>query len=101
LHMGVAGIAAGTAIGAWTNVAILTWIGRNRDLLAIEKIFLHALPGSLLAALACGAGAWAGADLLKAHGDVAALAAAIVGASLGYGAMVLLFRNRLPIRRVA
>jgi putative peptidoglycan lipid II flippase len=101
LHMGVAGIAAGTAIGAWTNVAILTWIGRNRDLLAIENIFLHALPGSLLAALACGAGAWAGANLLKAHGDVVALAAAILGASLGYGAMVLLFRNRLPIRRVA
>ncbi len=47
LHMGVAGIALGTAIGAWTNVAILVWLGRSRDLLAIEKIFVHALPAAL------------------------------------------------------
>ena len=101
LHMGVGGIAAGTAIGAWTNVAILTWIGHNRDLLAIERIFVHALPASLLAALASGAAAWAGANLLGAHGDVAALAAAILFAGLAYGAVLLLFRNRLPIRRLA
>jgi putative peptidoglycan lipid II flippase len=101
LHMGVAGIALGTAIGAWTNVGILIWLGHSRDLLAIEKIFLHALPASLLAALACGAGAWAGANLFQAHGDVAALAAAILFAGLGYGAVLLVFRNRLPIRRMA
>ena len=101
LDMGVAGIAMGTAAGAWINVALLSWLGRSRDLLAIEKIFLHALPVSLLAALASGAGAWLGANLLKAHGDVAALAAAILFAGLGYGAILLLFRNRLPIRRMA
>jgi putative peptidoglycan lipid II flippase len=101
LHMGVAGIALGTALGAWTNVTILIWLGRSRDLLAIEKIFLHALPAALLAAAACGAGAWAGANLLRAHGDIVALAAAILLAGLGYGAMLLLFRNRLPIRRLA
>jgi putative peptidoglycan lipid II flippase len=101
LHMGVAGIALGTAIGAWTNVAILVWLGRSRDLLAIEKIFLNALPAALLAAAACGAGAWLGANLLKAHGDVVALAAAILFAGLGYGAMLLVFRNQLPIRRAA
>jgi putative peptidoglycan lipid II flippase len=101
LNLGVGGIAAGTAIGAWINVGILTWIGRNRDLLAIEKIFVHALPASLLAALACGAGAWLGTNLLRAHGDVVALAAAILFGGLGYGAILLLFRNRLPIRRMA
>jgi putative peptidoglycan lipid II flippase len=101
LGMGVAGIAMGTAAGAWINVALLTWLGRSRDLLSIERQFLRALPASLLAALATGAGAWAGADLLKAHGDIAALAAAIIGAGLGYGATLILFRGRLPIRRRA
>jgi putative peptidoglycan lipid II flippase len=97
LDWGVGGIAAGTAIGAWVNVAILTWIGHNRDLLAIEKIFLHALPASLLAALASGVGAWAGVNLLRMQGDVAALAAAIACAGLGYGAVLLIFRDRLPL----
>lgn len=101
LNMGVAGIALGTAIGAWTNVAILIWLGHSRDLMAIEKIFLHSLPAALLGALACGAGAWAGANLLKAHGDIVALAAAMLLAGLGYGAMLFLFRNRLPLRRLA
>jgi putative peptidoglycan lipid II flippase len=101
LGLGVAGIALGTACGAWINVGMLTWMGRNRALLAIESQFLRALPPALLAALACGAGAWAGANLLKAHGDVVRLAAAILLAGLGYGAMLLLFRNRLPIRRMA
>src|SRR5258706_13711619 len=77
LGLGVAGIALGTALGAWINVGVLTWIGRSRALLAIETQFLRALPAALLAALATGAGAWAGAWLLQDHGDVAALAAAI------------------------
>jgi len=101
LHLGVAGIALGTAIGAWTNVIILIWLGKSRDLLAVEKIFVQAMPAALLGALACGAGAWLGANLLKAHGDMMALAAAILLAGLGYGAMLLLFRNQLPIRRAA
>jgi putative peptidoglycan lipid II flippase len=97
LQLGVAGLALGTALGAWINVGLLTWLGRNRDLLAIEAQFLRALPAALLAALATGAGAWAGAGLLQAHGDVAALAAAIVCAGLGYGTVLLLFRGRLPL----
>jgi putative peptidoglycan lipid II flippase len=99
LGMGVAGIALGTAAGAWINVAVLTWIGRSRDLLAIETIFLRSLPAALLAALATGAGAWLGAGLLQAHGDVAALAAAIVCAGIGYGGVLLLFRRQLPLAR--
>jgi putative peptidoglycan lipid II flippase len=101
LQLGVAGLALGTAMGAWINVGLLTWLGRNRDLLVIEGQFLRALPAALLAALATGAGAWAGAGLLQAHGDVAALAAAIVCAGLGYGTVLLLFRGRLPLGRPA
>jgi putative peptidoglycan lipid II flippase len=99
--LGVAGIALGTALGAWINVGMLTWMGRNRALLAIETQFIRALPPALLAALATGAGAWAGAWLLRDHGDVAALAAAIICAMLGYGAVLLLFRGRLPLGKFA
>ena len=62
---------------------------------------LETIVASVLAAIACGAGAWMGANLLHSHGDVAALAAAILFGGLGYGAILLLFRNRLPIRRMA
>jgi putative peptidoglycan lipid II flippase len=98
LGLGVAGLALGTAAGAWINVVLLTLTGRSRALLAIENQFLRALPASLLAALACGAGAFAGAHLLTGHGDVASLAAAMLGAGLCYGGTVLVFRNRLPLR---
>ena len=106
LHWGVAGIALGTAVGAWVNVALLTWTGRSRALLAIEKQFLRALIPALLAALACGAGAWLGAGLgqmaMPGHyRDVAGLATAMLCAGLGYGAAVLVFRNRLPLGRFA
>lgn len=105
-HLGVAGLALGTALGAWINVGILTWFGRSRALLEIETIFVRALPPALLAALATGAGAWLGARLGEGampgrYGDVAALIGALICASLGYGASLLLFRNRLPLGRMA
>jgi len=99
--LGVAGLALGTALGAWINVALLTFTGRSRALIAIETQFLRALPASLLAALACGAGAWAGAYLLRGQGDVVALAGAMAIAGLAYGGSVLLMRHRLPLRRAA
>jgi putative peptidoglycan lipid II flippase len=99
--LGVAGIALGTAIGAWINVGLLTWLGRSRDLLAIERIFMRSLPAALIAALMTGIGAWAGAWLLRGHGDIPALAAAIGCAGLGYGAVLLMFRGRLPLRGAA
>ncbi|HEY4076228.1 MAG TPA: murein biosynthesis integral membrane protein MurJ [Rhizomicrobium sp.] len=106
LHLGVAGLALGTAIGAWINVALLTWSGRNRDLLAIETIFVRSLPPSLLAALATGAGAWLGARLggtvvTGRYSDVAALGGAMICAAMGYGVVLLLFRARLPLGRFA
>lgn len=105
-HLGVAGVALGTALGAWINVAILTWSGRSRALLAIESVFLRALPPVLLAAIATGIGAWVGAhaSALWVQGrlaDMAALAAAILCAGIGYGAVVLMFRTRLPLGRLA
>jgi putative peptidoglycan lipid II flippase len=101
MGLGVAGIALGTALGAWINVGLLTWFGRSRDLLAIERIFLRSLPAALVAALMTGAGAWLGAWLLRDKSDIAALAAAIGCAGLGYGAVLLLFRGRLPLGRTA
>ena len=96
------GIALGTALGAWINVAVLTWIGRSRALLAIET----PVPARAAGSAAGGAGERApapgrGAQLAcrAQWRDVAALAAAIICAALGYGAVLLLFRGRLPLRR--
>jgi putative peptidoglycan lipid II flippase len=105
-HLGVAGVALGTAIGAWINVGILTWLGRSRALLAIEKGFVKALPPVLIAAIAAGAGAWIGAHLTAplAEGrmmDVAALTGAIVLGTACYATVVLLFHRVLPIRKYA
>jgi putative peptidoglycan lipid II flippase len=105
-HLGVAGVALGTALGAWINVAVLSWFGRSRALLAIEAIFVKALPPVLLAAVAAGAGAWFGARFGRAFlpgsfSEVAALAFAIAGAGMSYGAVVLTFRSRLPLGKFA
>ncbi len=104
LDLGVAGLALGTALGAWINVLILTATGRSRALLAIERQFLDALWPALLAALACGFGGRIGAGLggMALQGpyrDIAALGAAIIVAALAYGGTVLLFRHRLPFKR--
>jgi len=102
LHLGVAGVALGTALGAWINVGVLTWSGHSRTLLAIETAFLKALPPVVIAALAAGTGAWLGARLgaLLSPGrfaDLAALAGAAVLASACYAAVVLVFRHILPL----
>jgi len=99
--LGVAGLALGTALGAWINVALLTATGRSRALIAIETQFLRALPASLLAAIACGAGAWIGVFALRGQGDVAALVGAMAVAGLAYGGCLLLMRHRLPLGRAA
>ena len=105
-HLGVAGVALGTTLGAWINVAILTWSGRSRTLLAIETSFLRSLPPALLAALATGFGAWIGVRLGESAmpgrlADMAGLGGAMVCASLGYAVIVLLFRAHLPLGRLA
>jgi putative peptidoglycan lipid II flippase len=109
-HLGVAGIALGTALGAWINVGVLTWFGKSRALLAIEQQFVRALPPVLIAAVAAGAGAWIGAWLAVplAAGqfqsqfvDVTALAGALILGVAAYGTVVLLFHRALPLRTYA
>jgi putative peptidoglycan lipid II flippase len=105
-HLGVAGVALGTALGAWINVGLLTWFGHSRALLAIEKAFVKALPPVLIAAIATGAAAWAGAwmaaPLLPGRlTDVAALAGAITLGTLAYGMVVWIFRRALPLGKFA
>jgi putative peptidoglycan lipid II flippase len=106
-HLGIEGIALGTAIGAWVNVGMLTWYGRRQGLLHVQPSFRRALLPIVLAAAAAGAGAWGGATLagmelhLHSHSlrDLVSLLAAGVVGSAGYGAVVLVFRRRLPIMR--
>jgi putative peptidoglycan lipid II flippase len=105
-HLGIAGVALGTAFGAWLNVAILTVIGRRRALLAIDSRFRDAVLPVLLAAFAAGAGAWGGAMLAQRFvsgrfHDELMLAGAMVVGVLAYGAVVLTFRRALPLGRLA
>jgi putative peptidoglycan lipid II flippase len=112
---GIAGLALGTAIGAWVNVGVLTWYSRRRGFLKIEPVLSRAVVPVILAALAAGFGAYAGVlwaggfDLESVHlgrhlppaalKDMLALGLAVVTGCTGYGAVVLLFRRRLPIAR--
>jgi putative peptidoglycan lipid II flippase len=106
-HLGIAGVALGTALGAWLNVAQLVWQGRRRGLLAIAPSFRRAVLPVLLAGVGAGIGAYAGV-LLSADvaidaslKDVVRLAA---GGALGvavYGMVVLIFRRALPLGRAA
>ena len=105
-HLGVAGVALGTALGAWINVGLLTWFGKSRALLAIETSFVKSLPAALIAAIVAGAGAWIGVRLTApmAAGpmsDVAALAGAIIFGTCAYVLVVLLFRRALPLGKFA
>ncbi len=105
-HLGVAGVALGTALGAWINVGLLTWFGHSRALLAIEKEFVRSLPPVLIAAIATGAaawaGAWMGAPLLPGRfSDIAGLRAPWRSASLAYSVVVWTFRRALPLGKFA
>lgn len=107
LHLGIAGIALGTSFGAWVNVGLLIALGYNRELLRLNADFWRAVSPILLAGLAAAGGAYAavlvGGALL--HGvilrQVLLLGFAIVASTLAYGAVVLLFRRRLPLGRLA
>ncbi len=106
LHMGIAGVALGTSIGAWLNVAILVAIGQRRGLLSTDARFRAAVLPVSIAALAAGAGAWGGAMLgrMMAVGrfhDELMLGGAIVLGVVAYGVVVLAFRRALPLGRFA
>jgi putative peptidoglycan lipid II flippase len=105
-HLGIFGIALGTAIGAWVNVGTLLFLARKRDLLQVSDGFKRALFPILLAAIAAGAGAWFGTRMgafLVQQGrwhEVAMLALAIVLGGIAYLTIAFLFRNTLPLGRL-
>jgi putative peptidoglycan lipid II flippase len=107
LHLGIAGIALGTAFGAWLNVAQLIWVGRRRGLLSVSDVFRRAIGPILLAAAGTGLGAYAGVWLTGRAGvggrwqDLAALAAAGVLGGVLYVVVVLAFRRMLPLGRLS
>lgn len=104
--LGLAGLALGTSLGAWINVAVLAWYGKSRDLLAIEKAFVRAMPPVLLAAAVTGVGAWFGAaygtQLMPGrYADLFGLLGAMLCGGTLFLAVVAVFRGRLPLGRLA
>jgi len=107
LDLGIAGIALGTAFGAWLNVAQLVWLGRRRGLLDVSDGFRRAVVPIALAAAGAGAGAYGGVKLaahLPFGGSWHALVALALGAGLGgalYLGVVFVFRRALPLGRLS
>jgi putative peptidoglycan lipid II flippase len=105
-HLGIAGIALGTSLGAWTNVGLLVLIGHRRGLLRLSGEFRGALFPIMLAGAATAAvayGAVLSAGHFIGHGSlrcVFLLGFAIVASAIAYGAVVAIFRNRLPLGRL-
>ena len=105
LHLGIAGIALGTSIGAWVNVMLLVILGHRSNLLQLSADFWRSLVPVFLAGAATAAAAYAavalGRQIVNAGGlhEVVLLGFAFVAGSLAYGAGVFLFRKRLPLGR--
>ena len=102
--LGIAGIALGTALGAWVNVGLLMWAGTSRSLLSVGPVLRRAIVPVLLAGVAAGAGAWAGAmggGLAAARvghfNDEIILACAVLVSAVLYGGVIILFRRALPL----
>ena len=104
-HLGIAGVALGTSLGAWVNVGLLFWMARTRGLIEIQSNFLRSLGPIVLAASMAGAGALAGVMLggmiATKFQDEAMLALAILFGAIGYLAVTFFFRNALPLGRFA
>jgi putative peptidoglycan lipid II flippase len=103
--LGIAGIALGTSLGAWVNAGLLAFLGSRRKLLRLDAAFWGSLLPGFLAAAVAGAAAYAGVALGRVlphpGGQILPLCLAIVAASLAYGVVVLLFRDRLPLGRLS
>ncbi|HEX4157108.1 MAG TPA: murein biosynthesis integral membrane protein MurJ [Rhizomicrobium sp.] len=106
-HFGAVGIALGTSLASWLNVAVLLWLAQSRDLIRVHTNFIRSLAPTLLAAAATGVFALAGATLaqqLLHRGllqDEAMLAAAILAGGIAYGAVATVFRGALPLGRLS
>ncbi|MGJ4931058.1 murein biosynthesis integral membrane protein MurJ [Bradyrhizobium sp. HKCCYLS2038] len=85
---GAAGIAAGLALGAWANAAVLIRRGTASFGFALSRASRSRLPRIVLAAAIMGAALWAVATRLGQFSDSHAGAAALLAALIG-GAIVL------------
>jgi len=106
LHLGLAGIALGTSLGAWVNVGLLVFLGHKRALLKLSTEFWRALAPVMLAGAVTGGAAYAavavGGYVLHSGGvrEPVLLMAAVAASALAYGTVVILFRDRLPLGRL-
>jgi putative peptidoglycan lipid II flippase len=107
LHLGIAGIALGTSIGAWTNVALLVFLGLKHRLLRLNRDFWRALVPVVAAGVLTGVAAYAAVHVLgplltlpRFKQEILLLLAGLCGVT-AYGAVVLIFRKRLPLGHLA
>jgi putative peptidoglycan lipid II flippase len=106
LHLGIAGIALGTSFGAWINVATLAILGTRRGLLRLNTDFWRSILPIVLAATATAVAAYGAVHFGSTviHGrlqQLILLGAAVIAGGVAYGAVVLIFRSRLPLGRFA
>jgi putative peptidoglycan lipid II flippase len=101
--LGIAGIALGTSVGAWVNVASLVVLGWRRNVLRLGDEFWRSLAPVVIAALATGGAAYAAVALshVVTHSSrpLIQLIFAMVAGGLSYVLIVLVFRTRLPLGR--
>jgi putative peptidoglycan lipid II flippase len=104
LQLGVAGIALGTAFGAWINLASLVFMARKRTILVATAESKRAAIPVLAAAAAAAAGFIAGEALSDALVDPGMplyrfVAFGFAGSCgvFAYGTVVLILRRRLPL----
>ncbi|HLY06850.1 MAG TPA: murein biosynthesis integral membrane protein MurJ [Rhizomicrobium sp.] len=104
LGLGIAGIALGTAIGQWVNAGLIAFLGSRRGLLRLDSHFWGSLLPAVVAGAVAGAAAYGAVALSRAlphpGGQIVPLFLALVLSSLAYGAVVVLFRHRLPLGRL-
>jgi putative peptidoglycan lipid II flippase len=105
-HLGAVGIALGTALAAWVNVAMLLVMARAKGLIAIHATFRRALGPIFLASAMTGAAALVGVLLCDRYvhagrfQDETALACAILLGGVVYATIAYQFRDALALSRL-
>jgi putative peptidoglycan lipid II flippase len=103
---GIVGIALGTSLAAWLNLALLMLMARRRNILVLTAELKRALVSIAAAVAAAAAGFYGGAELgwsvanLRFHDEIAFLIAALAGTG-AYAAVVIALRRNLPLGRAA
>lgn len=104
LSYGAAGLALGTSLGAWINLAVLILLARRRGVLVVTAELKRAgVPVAVIVALTA-LGFFAGtavAPALLADGALAQEGTFLLAAALGgaaFTASAIVFRGRLPLR---